>query len=405
LNGWKRDEAESGTENPGTSAKAADPRLPEGVLHCVKGNLFGDIETHLVTPARNPPKSPVWDDKYVSGWDAEFASAIREIGVDPGIPGPARFSRPWTLLGSRRFVGRIHSRRPARILAFHSAWTRSLQGQVVRRHRIPKAMCPHTCLPRDLMRKKWARRTALDGVAANSRFAAESAMDSRLGFAVPKVVPLPVPTPGARERLRAWIVAPDMSKLIPQASRVTRRKGLEPLIRPLFSLRLRTIWECWVAGASDSKEDCRLQPELHAIAAGGGISEGIRWLGFQSDMPNPKRAANPRCQVDDVADAFGLSWVKAMLAGLPVVGPARGGIVESLEPAGVVVVIPGDHRDPGLSPHWQLTKADQRIPSAIRGREVDPAGPEPVSRAGEHRDWLRLVSEAVTVRPKEWNSS
>ena len=359
LNAWKRDEAESGSENPGTSAKVADPRRPEGALHCGTGNLFGDIEPQLVTHARNPPKSAVRADRHVLGWKAAFASAIRKIRADTEIRGPTLLSRPWTLLGSPRFVGRIHSRRSSRIVAFHSAWTDSLQGQVVRRHRIPKAMFPHAGLQRDSLRKKWACRTDLDGVAANRRFTAESAMDCCLGSAVPRVVPPPVPVPGTRERLRASTGAADLSKLILQAGRITRCKGLETVIRSLFSLRLRTIWECRIAGASASI---------------------------------------------DVDTAFGLSLVKGMLAGLPVVGPARGGLVETLQPAGVEMVIPVEHRGLGSRPHWQLTNADQRIASAIRVREVDTAGHEPVSRTGQNRDWRRLVSETGTIRPMAWNS-
>jgi hypothetical protein len=68
------------------------------------------------------------------------------------------------------------------------------------------------------------------------------------------------------------------------------------------------------------------------------------------------------------------------------------------------MVIPVEHRGLGSRPHWQLTNADQRIASAIRVREVDTAGHEPVSRTGQNRDWRRLVSETGTIRPMAWNS-
>lgn len=389
---------------PSDPASAGPDALrSKGVLHCGTGNLFGGVETHLLTLALNPSDSPDWADRFVLGWDARIADSLRKAGHPPTISGPARISRPWTILRNRRFLDRLLNGNRPRIVVFHSAWTHALQGPVVRRHGIPSALFLHSCLPRDSMLEKWARRTPLDGVAANSQFTSDSATEWFPGHPIPHVLRLPVstpvPTPGSRERLRAALDASATTKVILQACRITRGKGLETLLRSLCALREHSGWECWIAGAPDSDEDRRLLEALRSIAVEGRIDHRIRWLGFRSDIPDVLGAADIFCQVNDLPEAFGLSVVEAMLSGLPVVGPTHGGIVETLKPAGSPLVAPGDHVELASALLRLLEHPDRLADLADRGRSVALIRHEPISRIAELRNWFRQVATKGPATP------
>lgn len=82
-------------------------------------------------------------------------------------------------------------------------------------------------------------------------------------------------------------------------------------------------WELWIAG------DGHERPRLEALASELGVAASCRFLGHRRDVADLQRRAGmllAPCPVE----AFGLSVVEAMAAGLPVVAAARGGHLETI---------------------------------------------------------------------------
>src|SRR4029079_8927815 len=66
------------------------------VLHLAAGNLYGGVETFLVTLARSPRRL---EHRLALFFEGRLASELRAAGADVEVLGPARLGRPWTLVG------------------------------------------------------------------------------------------------------------------------------------------------------------------------------------------------------------------------------------------------------------------------------------------------------------------
>ena len=77
---------------------------------------------------------------------------------------------------------------------------------------------------------------------------------------------------------------------------------------------------------------------LGTHAAALGIADRVEFLGDRSDVPSLLASADIYCQPNIEPDAFGLSVIEAMAAGLPVVTSSIGGANEIVdETCGVLV--------------------------------------------------------------------
>lgn len=103
-----------------------------------------------------------------------------------------------------------------------------------------------------------------------------------------------------------------------------QRKGLPTLIEAASHI-IRTMpnAEFWVAGHD------AVQPKMEALCHRHGVRAAFRFLGLQSQDELPKLYA--QCDVfamPSLIEAFGVVFLEAMAAGLPVVGTCVGGITE-----------------------------------------------------------------------------
>ena len=68
----------------------------------------------------------------------------------------------------------------------------------------------------------------------------------------------------------------------------------------------------------------------------------MRWLGERQDVPRLLAAADVHCQANIAPEPFGVTYVEALAAGLPVVASAAGGAIEIVDDSCGVLVPPGD---------------------------------------------------------------
>jgi glycosyltransferase involved in cell wall biosynthesis len=89
---------------------------------------------------------------------------------------------------------------------------------------------------------------------------------------------------------------------------------------------------CVEVGGPQRPEEQRYFDELHALAEKLGISERVRFLGQRNDVPRLLASADVYCQPNNRPDSFGIVFIEALSAGLPVVTADIGGPREIVTP-------------------------------------------------------------------------
>ena len=128
-----------------------------------------------------------------------------------------------------------------------------------------------------------------------------------------------------RQRIRQKLGTPADTTVIIQVSRLDRLKGHSATIAALGEMRDDPLWECWMVGGVQWDWEQIYLEELQAQARQLGLEERIRFLGQRSDVADLLVAADIFCQSNVVEDSFGLVFIEALYAGLPVVTVAIGG--------------------------------------------------------------------------------
>ncbi len=184
--------------------------------------------------------------------------------------------------------------------------------------------------------ERWSRWTKPDIVLVNSRYT-----QSFLGNLFPgvrsEVIYLPVTSPASidresnRSRLRNALQTSESDIVIVLACRLERWKGHSLLLEALGRLATVPGWVCWMAGGAQRPHEAVYLEELRRQASSLGIGDRIRFLGQRTDVPNLLAAADIQCQPNTEPEQFGIAFIEALYAGLPVVTTALGGALEIID--------------------------------------------------------------------------
>jgi glycosyltransferase involved in cell wall biosynthesis len=195
--------------------------------------------------------------------------------------------------------------------------------------------------------ERWAKRTPPDLVIANSRLTAAS-VSAVFPSAPVSVVYAPVALPSAesmaahRDAVRAELETAPTAIVVVQASRMEPWKGQSVLLEALSWLRDRDDWVCWMVGAAQRPEEATFAESLRASARTLGIEDRVRFAGARTDIPRVLAAADIHCQPNLEPEPFGIAFVEALSAGLPVVTSATGGALEIVDSSCGMLVPAGD---------------------------------------------------------------
>lgn len=321
--------------------------MPRKVLHCVAGNLYGGVESFLATLARNRRLVPDLEPEFALCFGGILADQIREAGVAPHMVGPARYSRPWTVLGVRnRFRALIAETRPDAVIC-HACWPHSIFAPSVRRAGLPLVFWMHDAVGGTSWPDRFARPWPPDLVLANSLYTA-STLPNLFPRSPCQVLAYPVePAPAIdREATRRAVrqelgTGLDASVLL-VTCRFERWKGHTLLLDALGRLARRPDWILWVAGGAQRPHEQVYLDELKAQARRLGIADRVLWLGQRSDVRRLLAAADLHTQTNTGPEPFGIAFVEALYAGLPVVSTRMGGAAEIVDPTCGVLVDPDD---------------------------------------------------------------
>jgi glycosyltransferase involved in cell wall biosynthesis len=360
------------------------------VLHVYAGNLYGGVETMLATLARHQAAEPELEQRFALAFDGRLAAELRDAGAAVTVLGGARLSRPWTVWAARRRFARLLAAERPRVAVFHSAWSHGIFAPAARQAGIRVVFWLHDAVSGDASEAR-ARRVAPDLVLCTSAWtrATLPALFPAVRAEVlhPAVAP-PADCTAERAAVRAELGADADTVVILQASRMEPWKGHRPQLEALARLGDRPRWSCWMAGGAQRPHEQRHAEEMRALGERLGIGGRVRWLGERGDVSRLLAGADLLSQPNLGAEPFGISYVEAMYAGLPVVASALGGALEVVTPATGVLVPPGDA--PSLAGALRGLASD----AALRGR-LGAAGPARARELCDPAQQLRRLHQLL----------
>ncbi|WP_016951914.1 glycosyltransferase family 4 protein [Anabaena sp. PCC 7108] len=306
------------------------------ILHVYAGNLFGGIETLLVTLAKEQSLCSQMQHHFALCFEGRLAKELRNLGAKVHLLGKVRISRPWTVWKARQQLQQLLKQEGFDLVICHSCWPQAIFGSVVRANNLPLVFWCHDVPNGEHPLERWAKLVPPDLVIANSRYTQT---------AIPKLYPqtrsdtlyLPVTSPNignhtsVRHEIRAELNTSDDAVVIIQVSRLERLKGQNVLISALGELRDIPGWICWIAGGVQRSHETKYLEELEAQVQELGIAERVLFLGQRSDIPSLLAAADIHCQPNTKPETFGIAFIEALYAGLPVVTTAIGGGMEIID--------------------------------------------------------------------------
>lgn len=315
------------------------------VLFVHSGNLYGGVETVLLTLAREREAWPGNEPRFAVCFEGRLSEELRGEGARVEVLGGVRVSRPVGVWRARRTLGALLGGVGA--VVCNSAWTLAIFGPAVRAAGLPLALWLHDAPDGTGWLERWARRTPPDLLVCNSRFterAARRVYPRSAREVVYCPLSLDAPPAGARAAVRAELDTPESACVVVQASRMESWKGQTLHLEALGLLRDVPGWVCWMVGGGQRPREVEYLNGLKRLAAGVGIGDRVRFTGQRADVPRLLAAADIFCQPNTGPEPFGLALVEALAAGLPVVTTDSGGAREVVEESCGRRVAAGDAR-------------------------------------------------------------
>jgi glycosyltransferase involved in cell wall biosynthesis len=313
------------------------------VLHLYAGNLFGGVETFLATMARLRTLSAM-QPTFGLCFEGRLSDELKESGAAVEILGSARFSRPWSVLSCRRSLRRMLARERFDVAICHSAWPHALFAPAIRNASVPLVFWAHNP-PADHWVDRRAARTAPDLLVANSRFTLASYKSwftgcPRIELRMP-VAPVEIADrDDTRRNVRLELQTREDDVVIACTSRLEPWKGQRLLLESLVKLKGLPNWSAWIAGGPQRESERKYLAELCAQAFASGLESRVEFVGPRTDVPRVLAAADIHCQPNTGPEPFGIAFVEALYAGLPVISTRMGGAEEIVNDECGILVSP-----------------------------------------------------------------
>jgi glycosyltransferase involved in cell wall biosynthesis len=308
------------------------------VLHVTAGNLFGGIERMLLGIVSAQQRDCAHE--VALSFDGRLARELRAAGSLPRVLGDVRFRRPDSVWRARRTLHRLLATGQHDAVICHAPWSCALAGPVARRAGRPLLMWAHDAPQPEGWPERKTARVPPDRIICNSRHTAEAIARWMPGVprdvVHPPVLSAPAVSAAERRDLRGKLGAEEPTTVILLASRLEEWKGHRVLLQAAD--RLRGDVAVWIAGGPQRLAESEYFEELSRLAADRSSAIEVRFLGERGDVPRLMAAADIYCQPNTAPEPFGIAFVEALAAGVPVVTTAIGGALEIVdERCGVLV--------------------------------------------------------------------
>jgi glycosyltransferase involved in cell wall biosynthesis len=343
------------------------------ILHLQAGNLYGGVETLLVTLASLRHLCPSMEPHFALCFEARLSRELASAGVPVHSLGRVRISQPWTAWRARRRLRKLLRRERYDAVICHMPWPLVVFGRTARAEGQKLVLWAHGSHSGRSWLEHMARRITPDLVISNSAFVGASLSNLYPNLPAP-VMYYPVALVDSSEASQRRASArreqgvDDRTVVIIQVSRFEPWKGHLLHLNALSRLESRN-WVCWMAGGPQNAAEQRHYDEVRSAAARLGLGERIRFLGQRSDVAQLLAGADIFCQPNQGPEPFGIVFVEALWAGRPVVATAMGGALEILDESCGLLAEPD-------SPASLAAALDRLIQSPELRSQLGQAGPD-----------------------------
>jgi glycosyltransferase involved in cell wall biosynthesis len=317
---------------------------PLRILHLHSGNMIGGIESALQTIAAFAHTCPQLQQEFALAFDGAFAERLRSAAGCVHLLPTVQLRNPVSVIRSRRALLRLLRQRHFDAVISHSPWCQVVYTPAVRASRVPLLFWMHGAFDGHWL-QKLASRHAPDLAICNSQHTASTLPRVYPGVRSEIVrypVPNGAPPSNSRQRLRQEFGTDDGTTVILMASRMEAWKGHFNLLRAASKLSTTHNWTIWIAGAAQTPAEQEYSDSVLAEVERLNLKLHVRFLGQRTDVPELMRAADVFCQPNAGPEPFGVVFVEALQAGVPVVTFSMGGPQEILDENCGILVSPGD---------------------------------------------------------------
>jgi len=310
------------------------------LLHVHSGNMFGGVERMLETLAPAYAGERPIHSCYALCFEGRTAETLERAGGAVHHLGPVRSRRVDEIWRARRALKGVLADGSWDAVCVHSAWSQGIFGPTVLKSGAPLVRWLHAPEPGPRWMEVWSARSRPSLVICNSDYT-RRASGARLG-SVPVVVTHPparplASRPNARAMIRERLGTPRDAVVILVTARIERGKGHDLLLDSLETLP-RVPWEAWIVGGPQRAAEDAYMKELRAKCA--DLTGRVHFAGDQPDVGDWMAAADIYCQPNRSPDSFGLAFVEALAAGLPVITTRLGAAPEIVDGSCGILIAP-----------------------------------------------------------------
>lgn len=317
------------------------------VLHISSGNLYGGVETALVALARFRHFCAPMEPEFALCFEGRLSKELSETGVRVHQLGQVRTRKPWTIWAARAHLRTLLSKHHFDVVVCHMAWPMAMFGGTASRSGVPLAFWAHDAAKGTHWLERWASRVSPDIVIGNSQFTTSTVpllfpdTPCRIVYC-PVLTAKPADAGHCRAEIRHDLGVKSDTVAIIQVSRMEAWKGHHLHLDALAKLKDDPRWICWMVGGAQRPIEHEYVQDIQQKAVRLGIGERVRLLGQRSDVPRLLAAADIFSQPNLGAEPFGIVFIEALAAGLPVVTTAMGGPKEIIDDSCGITAPPGN---------------------------------------------------------------
>jgi glycosyltransferase involved in cell wall biosynthesis len=366
------------------------------VLHVGAGNLYGGIETVKLTLAECRDLSPSMTPEFAYFFEGRIAFQIRESGAKVTILPSVRYSRPWTVWKARNEYHKLITEVRPDVVVAHELWVHGIVSKTTKKLNIPLVTWLHD--RHDT--RRWIDllylRSSPNALVVNSHYCDEK-LDQVFPGVPRRVIynPMRIRSPIVEEKtaIRQELGIKDETKIILHVSRFDAWKGHLNSVRAIAKLKDNPNWEWWVAGKAERPDEEAHYNAVIEECKRLDIQNRVRFLGFRPDVPKLMKAADIFLQLNETPEPFGMVFLEAMMAELPIVTADMGGAKE-------IVTTECGYRVNSHHPEETAKILQELLSNAELSRQLGLAGSaraieisEPSEQIRKLADWLEIIVE------------
>jgi glycosyltransferase involved in cell wall biosynthesis len=317
------------------------------VLHVYAGNLFGGIETLLLTIARESHLHPEMEPQFALCFDGRLSQELTSTGAVVHQLGNVKLRNLWQVVRARTQLQDIIEDSAIDVVVCHACWSQVIFGSAIAKTHRPLIFWCHDTPSGTGLFERLAKFIKPDLAIANSQYTQQ-----HLHLLYPdtpdRVIYYPVTAIrhddpiAVRQQTRTQLGTLPETTVIIQVSRMESWKGHSLTIAALGQLKDLDGWECWLVGGVQRESEREYFSQIQQQVTQLGLEQRVRFLGERKDVPDLLVAADIFCQPNLSGEPFGIVFIEALYAGLPVVTVAIGGGGEIVTPECGYAAQPGD---------------------------------------------------------------